>query len=398
MGQWISSAVVFLLTCSALNATDKGPSTQIAPAYRIDLRSVIKANAVPQLGTRETPWVPVVTLHFLDNERLAATVVARAEVATGLAARDKPDAASPFRLRCVLIQASTGKILAKPEWPSNSRAAGIVAANDSGFVTESGSELTLFSPDFAPIKQLAVPPCAATHGHAGEDSWYPNASWSGEHVLLVSGPFWSKGCWLWVDAANLRVLASWQDDRTGPVAIADDQLVLKPFGRHFGDPPSPLKVAVPGRDWTSVPSTLDALAPQFVGPGILYFHRYIPGTVPPRTKAFLIRTDGSEISRLEATRDGWGPGQAAVSRAGNRFVILQAQVRGSHPALDIGGHSVLKGLLVYEVPFRAPSYTVKVQDSKVRNPSAALSPDGRHLAVLGSPEPLLEVFELPPAK
>jgi hypothetical protein len=86
-----------------------------------------------------------------------------------------------------------------------------------------------------------------------------------------------------------------------------------------------------------------------------------------------------------------------VSRVGNRFVILEGEMKGSHPALDIGGQSVLKGVLVYDPPFHVPSYTLTIRDSKVTNASAALSPDGRHLAVLGYREPLLEVFELPPA-
>lgn len=56
---------------------------------------------------------------------------------------------------------------------------------------------------------------------------------------------------------------------------------------------------------------------------------------------------------------------------------------------------MLKGLLVYEAPFSAPSYTLAVHSSQLKNVSATLSPDGRYLAVLGHPEPVLEVFELP---
>lgn len=394
---WMFSAVVFLLTCSAPSAiAGKGPRTEIAPAYEIDLRSVIKADATPQLGMRETPWVPVITLDFLNNERLAATLVAPAKVTPGLATRGGPDAASPFRLRGVVIEASTARVLVTPEWPSNSRAAGVVAANDSGFVTDTGSDLTLFSLDLAQIKQMALPPCAAGSGNGREDNWHPNASWSGNRVLLVSGPVWSKGCWLWVDAESLEVLASWQDQRAGPVAVSDDHLIRKPFGRHFGDTPSSLEVAIPGGDWRPLPSTLNASAPQFVGPHLLYFQRY--GGIGHEAQAgvFLMRTDTGEVCRLEPPRKGWGLGRAAVSRTGNRFVIPVTEVRGSHPALDIGGHSVLKGVFVYDPPFHAASYTLGIDDSKVRNASAALSPDGRHLAVLGYPEPLVEVFELPP--
>lgn len=391
------AAVICLLTCSVISTTaHESPGGDIVPVYRIDLKSVLKADAVPTLGTHETPWVPVITLHFLDNDRLAATFVVPAKTVPRLATRDQEDAASPFRVRSAVIDASIGKVLARPEWPSNSRAAGIVAANNKGFVTETGGQLTLFSPELTPVKHMDLPRCAADDDHTPRGDWYPNPSWSGKYLLLVSGRAWSKSCWLWVDAENLLILGSWQDVRTGPIAVSDDRLIMKPFGRHFGDAPSGLQEAVPGGDWKAVPSTLNASAPQFVGPDLLYFHR--PKTIeqPAPAEASLVRSDGSELLRVETTRKGWGPGQAAVSRAGNRFVILQGQVKGSYPAFDIGGHSVLKGLLVYDAPFRAASYTLQVRDSKVRNASAALSPDGRHLAVLGYPEPVLEVFELPP--
>jgi hypothetical protein len=352
---------------------------------------------VTLLGTRETSWVPVVTVGFLNNERLAVTWVARANATPTPTNLHESNAAVPFRLRAAVIDVSTGKILTTREWPSRSRAAGIVAANDAGFVVETGGELTLISPDLMPIKRTALPACAAS-GHSSEDDWYPNASWSGEHVLLISGAFGSSGCWLWVDTGKLQILASWQDDRTGPVAVSDDRLVLEPFGRHFGDPLSPLKVASPGGDWNSIPSTEGASAPEFVGPDLIYFQR--PRTIdhPAPTEAFLVRPDGSEVFRFQTTDEGWEPGRVLVSRADNRLVNPIAELKGSHPALDIGGHSVLKGLILYDAPFQTPSYILGVRDSRVKNPLTALSPDGRHLAALSHPDPLLEVFALPPVK
>lgn len=394
----MSLAVLCLTTCLTSSAQTV-LSSDIGAAYRVDLRSVLKANALPQLGTRETPWVPVITLAFLNNERLAATLVVPAKVAPGLTTRDAPDAASPFRLCAVILDASTGRVLTTPEWPSNSRAAGIIAANDRGLVIEKGVEITLLSADLTPVEQTTLPSPSVTGGHADGTDWGPTAaSWSGKRVLLTAGPAWAVRPWLWFDTEKLRVLKSWEDSATGPIAVSDDRLVIEPSSRHFGDPPSGLEVAVPGGDWKPLPPTMGASAPGFVGPNLLYFHRYIQGTVPPQVEAFLMRTDTGEVSRLEPPRKGWALGQAAVSRVGNRFVVIIGQTKGFHPALDIGGDSVLRGLVVYDAPFHAPSYTLRIQDSKVRNASAALSPDGRHLAVLGYPDPVLEVFELPPAK
>jgi hypothetical protein len=281
-----------------------------------------------------------------------------------------------------------------PDWPSSSRFAGIVAANDKGFVTERGEELTLLSFDLVPIKRMTLP---ALPRNFLSGYWSPHSSWSGRHLLFFAGPAWVKIPWLWVDAESLEVLESWRDIVTGPVTVSDDQVISQPYSRRFGDPPSTLMAEVPGGSWRPIPSTLSASVPSFVGPNLVYFHR--PQTInhPASAEAFLFRTDGSEIFRLETTRKGWEPGRAVVSRVGNRFVILEGEMKGSHPALDIGGQSVLKGVLVYDPPFHVPSYTLTIRDSKVTNASAALSPDGRHLAVLGYREPLLEVFELPPA-
>ena len=389
-------AVVFLPTCLLINGRAvEAPRTNVAPACRIDLKSVVKeAFLFEPWGSPEgRSGPPVRSIWFLDNQRLAVTVVTQAGGKPELATRGGPNASSPFRLNAVLIDATSGKILDTPGWPSNSRFAGIIAANGKGFVTQRGEELTLLSFDLAPIKQVTLPPLPRNYltGY-----WSPHTSWSGRHLLFFAGPAWVKIPWLWVDAESLQVLESWQDVVTGTVTASDDQVVSEPYSRRFGDPPSTLKAEVPGGNWKPIPLTLSASVPRFVGPDLLYFHRYIRGTAPPRAEAFLVRIDGSEIFRLETTHKGWVPGQASVSRVGNRFVILVGKTEGSHPALDIGGYSVLKGLLVYDPPFRAPASTLLVRDSKVRDPSAALSPDGRHLAVLGYPQPLLEIFDLPP--
>lgn len=170
----------------------------------------------------------------------------------------------------------------------------------------------------------------------------------------------------------------------------------EPFSQRFGSPPRTLMVEAPGGSWKPIPSTLWASYPQFVAPYLLYFHRYSTISHPGKSGAFLMRTNSGEVSRLQVPHEGWCCGQAAVSRDGNRFVILLLQDKGFHPALDMGGHSQLKGLLVFDPPFRVPSYTLQVQGSKLRNPDlVALSPDGRHFAVLGYPRPVLEMFDLP---
>jgi len=106
--------------------------------------------------------------------------------------------------------------------------------------------------------------------------------------------------------------------------------------------------------------------------------------------------DTGQTSRLEPPRKDWDLGVAAASRAGNRFVVLVNEEKGEYSALDISGHSVLKGLLVFDSAFDAHPSLFIVRDSRIRNGNTvALSPDGHHLAVLGYPDPVVEIFELP---
>ena len=339
-GLWMSLAVLCLTTC-LISSAQTVPSSNIGPAYQVDLRSVLKANAVPQIGTRETPWVPVITLAFLNNERLAATLVVPANVPPRLTARDRPDAASPFRLRGVVLDASTGRVLATPEWPSNSRAAGIVAANDRGLVIQIGVELTLLSHDLTPVEQTTLPSPSAIGGHPDGVDWGPTAaSWSGKRVLLTAGPAWAARPWLWLDAEKLSVLKSWVDAATGAIAVSDDQIVLEPSSQHFGDPPSSLMAESPGGPWRAIPDTLRASRPQFVDQDLLCFNRDVPGTLPPRAEVFQMVVEGPGAFGAPVRGNTAGPCGAISSRHGNRLVALRQKLKGSHPALDVGGHSV----------------------------------------------------------
>lgn len=343
--------------------------------------------------------LPIRSLCFLDNHRLLATVVTRAGGVPGLAKRDEPSAASPFRLNIVIIDAATGKILAVPSWPSNSRYAGVIAANGKGLVIQTGTEFTLLSPGLRPIKRLTLPPVPADkYGH--ETFWNPRPSWSGRRILLTAFRTPKRFQWLWVDAENLQVLRSWEGVLDLPLVVSDRQIVMGTDASYYGAPPPILQVSVPGGPWKPLPSTLNPASPQFVGPGLLYFHTYATLNYPEGGGTFLVLTDGGAMSSLwPPLSAGWGLGRAAASRDGNRFVILGLQLKGSHPRLDVAGYTVLKGLVVYDSPFRAPSYTVPVLCSRIRNPELpALSPNGRYLAVFAYPKPIFEAFRLPPPK
>lgn len=396
MARLILRAVVCLLTFFHISAFAEKPiQITVPPAYRVDLTSVIKQPfAFEPWGAPEgAAGTPIRSLEFLDNQRLAATVVTRAEE-PGLSARDKATGSAAFRLNAVVMEVSSGKLLATPVWPSNSRFAGIVAVNDNGFVTQTGRDLTLFSPDIKVVKAMTLPTLPPNQ-YTGERYWNPRPSWSGTRLLLLGQVFWLRGPWLWLDAENLRVIRSWDEVLTGSIGVSNEQLVMGTGGRRFGGPPPSLEIAIPGENWEPVPATLNASAPQFVAPQLLYFRRLPSTDRPANAGAFLMRTDTGQVSRLESPRKGWGLSKAAPSRKGNGFVILVEQLKGSHPSLDMSGHTELRAFQVYKSPFKELSCTLLVRDSQTRNPDhAVLSPDGRHLAVFSYPEPIIEVFDL----
>ena len=93
------------------------------------------------------------------------------------------------------------------------------------------------------------------------------------------------------------------------------------------------------------------------------------------------------------TKDqGWG--RAYVSANGRRFIIPADVIKGRIDALDVGGHGVLKDILVYDAPFEDRSYTLQLKRGvRENNMLFALSPDGSKLAILN--DEVMEVFDLP---
>lgn len=402
MPRWTLFTGILAITSFLISARGANqPRANVSPAYRIDLKKVVKgpfAFIPVGPGGESRVGLPIRSLRFLDNERLAATVVTQAPGVPALPTRGYPSIASRFRLHVVLLDAATGKILSTPTWPSNTRYAWIIAATRAGFVVETGNVFSLVSPGLKTLKQLKLPdPGADRYGH--ELWWVADPSWSEKYAVLLRPPFGSIGLWLWIDTENLKTLKSWHDNLSGPVTASDNQLVKMVFQQHAGSSPSHLEISAVGGSWKPLPTTINASSWQFVNQGLLYVQSDGTGDAKVQGGVFLMNTDTEELSRLEPPRKGWGLGQAAVSRSGKRFVILVEQTKGAHPALDIGGHGVLRELFVFDPPFKAPSFTLEVHGSKIRNPdNVALSPDGRHLAVFANPDPVFEVYELPPPK
>ena len=287
-----------------------------------------------------------------------------------------------MQLRAVYLDAPTGKVIATEEWPTDSRTSAVVAAHDGILVVQTGSELILNSRTARDIKKLSLPP---------ESSWVSYSSQSGKHALLIGlGSLGSKVPWVWVDVDNLTVVKQWEDVQSGWVSISDNMIVMTAcLWVHHCDS----KVEVKGLNtgWNTIVSSDQHHRPypQFISDKLLVLRDF-----PDRLE--VVKTNGDAIVTEEMdkrTKDqGWG--RAYVSANGRRFIIPADVIKGRIDALDVGGHGVLKDILVYDAPFEDRSYTLQLKRGvRENNMLFALSPDGSKLAILN--DEVMEVFDLP---
>jgi hypothetical protein len=325
---------------------------------------------------REYKALPRTSLWFITNDTIVATLVTR-EDNLGLSSRDGSDSTLPLRLRPVLINAATGKVIAIPDWPINSRNAGIVVAHDGRFIVQAGSELTLYALDLRRLKKLELPALA-------EGDWIAHPSPTGKNVLFIP-PGHKKGSWLWLETDTLQILHSWEDVQTGDVAIADDTIAMVTctWG-HNCDPE--LEVRGISTDWTTIAPGYRQSSPQFVSDDMVF----VSGN-PTR----LMRTDGKVIFVEDKSTGCWW-GRAFPSADAKRFVVPACAVKGAVAALDMGGRTALKKIFLYDSSHQK-SYTVDIQGPAIKNLTLlAVSPDGLQLAILNDNS--VEVIQLPPLR
>lgn len=374
---FLSSGIVGIPTRTA--TAPKQSATEAS--WRVDLHSVIGSAPLPYLfpSKYETKGWPVISLWFTEDNTIAATFV----TATGkpeLSIRSN-DTHLPMRLRAVFLDAATGKVTGTSEWPTDSRTSTIVAAHDGMFVTKTGSELILNSRAVKNIKKLDLK----------TGSWVGYSSPSGKHVLLIGQDSpGSKVPWAWLDVDNLKVVREWEQIQSGWVSISDHKIAMTTcVWVHNCD--RVVQVMDINSTWKLVISSdrQHDPYPQFINDDLLVLRDF-----PSRLK--LITAGGDEVLTedmgQESKRQGWG--RAYVSANGERFIIPVDVIKGRIAALDVGGHGVLKKLLIYDAPFKSRSYTLELKPSiKEGNTLFALSPDGSRLAILNNE--MVELINLP---
>jgi len=228
MGLLISSAALFLLAhflSSPSGSTVETARGTITANWSADLRPAIGSAPLGLVfgRRREREGKPRTSLWFLDNNTIVATFVTREGANRSLSSRDSSDPNLPLRLRAIFLDAGTGKVTSTQAWPSESRIAGIVAANDGKFVTQTGTTLTLHSSDAKELKKLSLPP--PPNEFVG---WQSHSSPTGKSVLFETNDLKtaSPQSWIWVDTNTLQVLRSEREVQSGGVGISDNTIAM----------------------------------------------------------------------------------------------------------------------------------------------------------------------------
>lgn len=379
--------------------TSDEAAVQVRPAVVIRTAPLVKDRAVPVPNSPDRGyWPQVPFLSFLDNSRLILSFVGRAPNPT-LSPRAHADAGAEFQLNGILISARTGKVLAEQHWPAFSRWSQIAAVTDAGLVLLSSNRLALIDQHFEISKELTLPlPPPQTHYPGLERRYFPRVSPDGRRLLLLTD-LTTAGPWIWVNTENLQVLGTISGPRRwGITCVANDQIWTRPSGQS-----SALLTWIPnGAGWQvfAAPLSDESRCDAAVGPGLLLYtalqnNRNDLKQKPKLLGQFLASGDGKTAWPVrDRGHDGMGL-EAATARNAARFVILTGVETGGITWLDVQSHTVLRGLLVYDAPYGPEPQRFEVRDSKVTDfYSAALSPDGRHLALLGR-NGLLEIYDLP---
>lgn len=357
----------------------------VIPAWEVKLRATISGEPLGLIvgHGHETRGKPRTSLWFLDKNTVAATFVTR-EGEPKLSKRGSLDVNAPLRLRALFFDANSGKVTNTNAWPTDSKMAGIVSTHDGKFVVQTGNVLTLYSPRLDALKTLRLP---AVEGWG----WVAVPSPTGRTLLLT--PFGISASaipWLWIKTDQLEINRSWQDIQSGNLTISDDKIAMAACVWVQNCEPT-IEIGAPEADWKPI-ARVDRKTESyihFVNEEMLFLLS---------DPAKLIRATGEvEFVQDMHSFGGCWPPQVVPAANGRRFVVPSCKLKGAVRELDIGGHNVLKNLLIYDAPFRGPSYVLDLKGPELKNlTTLAVSPDGSRIAILNIQTLTLELIELPP--
>ncbi len=384
-----SGAIACFLISSNLgapgNAFAAPKNEKVLPMWRRDLRPAIAGVPLGRVVGRghETRGRPVSSLWFLDDNRIVATFVTHAGE-PNLSSRETPDTDSALRLDAIFLDAESGKITATSAWPTVSRSAKIVSTHNGRFVTQRGSELTLYSRDLTELGKLSLP--------STEQDWVAHSSQTGRNILFLAGGFGSISPvpWVWVDADKLETVRTWEDVRRGWVGISDNKIAMTTCTWFYECEPA-LQTRGLATGWKTIIPTLTTYGarntphPQFLNDDLVLLRG-------PRIE--VARADGAVVFAEDQFSGGCWSDEVLPSASATRFVVPTCELKGRAPSLDLGGYHLLQKAYIYDAPFHEFSFVLNVGGPKIKGFSQfAVSPDGSKLAILNDES--IEVLQLP---
>jgi len=393
------------LTLSSLGLGSDRPEARTAdsigpPLWRFDLHSVGYTGFAPKKETWGLHFNPK-PLCFSEDSVLIATFIAREGVTT-LTRRDEPSEMLPLKLHGVFLDSSAGSVRATKTWPLTLPRGGIVAGGEGRFLVLTPAMIVLYSPELVPLRDLELSPDRQAH------LWDFLPSPTGKSILV-----WYNECtprcdpnpaigdepqkpdtsFQWVDTGSLQPEATWTEGLL-PLSVSDGEVVYvkEDYVRSHGTTHRVLIRTADGHSQTVCRVRLGFEPdngcdyPQFLSNNLLAFwapHRL--GLAP---------TTRGETQRLAGFRQDDWLGLPLPSSDGSRFAVAISAHKGGSALLDISPHSVLKRIMVFDVPSRQWVYTLDAKKQKIRTISGlALSPDGSLMAIMYGA--IVELYRLP---
>jgi hypothetical protein len=107
------------------------------------------------------------------------------------------------------------------------------------------------------------------------------------------------------------------------------------------------------------------------------------------------KTGGDALLKASFRDDEWLGSRLYPSADGKRFAVTVSAHKGGSALFDVDYHSVLKRIVVYDLPRGQAVYTLDAKQQMIKDVSGvALSPDGTLMAILA--DGVVEAYQLPP--
>jgi len=296
------------------------------------------------------------------------------------------------RLEALFLDAATGKVRTKKEWPTGWRGDLIPAGAGRFIVTTVNDGSTLYSPTFDSLLRFQV---------GSELSVSPD----GKTILVKEERGPSLYTFQWIDLGSLQVLRGWDENGRenawkGPEdinllsggigPICDDVMMLPfrpvdPVGFLIRNLDGPWRLVRIWR-WRWVPNfqfvSRELLAGWFQGReynGESYFS--------------LIRTDGAVLLDREFSSQFLR--RPEISADGRRIALPILKGHGGSAFLDIAEKYSLSSVQVYDVPSRKWICILSAKDAATKRLGGlGISPDGSLLALI-SQDGVPRMFKIP---